>query len=51
MKNTFFEHLKKTQSIGIHDVLNSQEFAMQYRVISNMSDICKEMDGLMSFIF
>ena len=54
----------ETQSITIHNVLNSQEFAMHYmyRVISNMSDICKfsdvrksftakEMDGLTSFIF
>ena len=52
----------ETQSIGIHDILNSQEFAMHYRVISSMSDICKfsnvrnsftakEMDGLTSFIF
>jgi len=33
----FVYALQKTQSVGIHDVLNVQGFAMHYGVISNMS--------------
>jgi len=28
-------HFQETQSVGIHDVLNPQWFAMHYRAISN----------------
>ena len=31
----FVYALQKTQSVGIHDVLNAQGFAMHYRAISN----------------
>jgi len=33
--DNFVYALQKTQSVGIHDVLNAEGFAMHYRAISN----------------
>ena len=32
---SFSRQIKETQSVGVHDVLNAQEFAMHYRAILN----------------
>jgi len=42
--------ITREQSIGIHDVVNDQGFAMHYRAIQTRSAIWKFSNGLTSFL-
>jgi len=42
--------IRREQSIGIHDVVNDQGFAMHYRAVQTWSAIWKFSNGLTSFL-